>query len=235
MIKIAVIEDQIKWSSLIKSYLEKYQKDNDIQFDISFFTDGSDFIEDYKGEYNLIFMDVAMPKMNGIEASKKLRKIDKDVCLVFLTEMAQYALEGYEVNAYDFLIKPMEYELFSIKLNKFLSYIKINEDKYFIINSSNEIHKVKYSEILYVESIKHYVYFHCLEDTYRMRLSLDSIKKDLKANHFSEINRSLIVNLSHVDNYSNNDVCVKGENLPLSRAYKTSFLSELMNYFGDKL
>lgn len=235
MIKIAVIEDQKKWSDLIKNYLERFQKENNLSFEISYFEDGLDFISQYKGEFNLIFMDVAMPKMNGIEASKKLRTIDKDVCLVFLTEMAQYALEGYEVNAYDFLIKPMEYDLFCIKLNKFLSHIKTDIDKFIVINSSNEIHKVKYLDIKYVESVKHYVYFHCKYDTYRMRMSLDNIKKTLKENNFSEINRSLVVNLAYVDNYSNNDVVIGSETLPLSRAYKSSFLNDLTNYFGDKI
>lgn len=180
-------------------------------------------------------MDVAMPNMDGIQASKELRKIDESVCLVFLTEMSQYAIEGYEVNAYDFLIKPMEYDLFKIKMNKFLTHISTKNEDNIVISSLNEMHKLKISEIRYIESIKHYVYFHYKDEIYRTRASLDSYKKILKEKHFSEINRSLIVNLAFVDNYSNSDVIIGKEVLPLSRVYKSSFLNELTAYFGDRL
>lgn len=235
MIKIALVEDQKKWIDLISSYLERYKKETRVELLVSFFNDGAQFISSYKGDFNLVFMDVAMPNMNGIQASKELRKMDSSVCLVFLTEMAQYALEGYEVNAYDFLIKPLEYDLFKVKMNKFVSHICMDEEKYIIISGSNELRKIKLSDIRYVESIKHYIYFHLKDETYRMRGSLDTFKKNLSsANSFSEINRSLIVNLAYVDNYSNNDVVVNGENLPLSRVYKSSFLNDLTKYFGEK-
>ncbi len=235
MIKIAVVEDQKKWSDLIASFLNQYKQETKTSFEVFYFTNGEDFIQNYKKNYDLIFMDVAMPKMNGLETSKALRKIDSEVCLVFLTEMAQYAIEGYEVNAYDFLIKPMEYDFFKIKMNKFVMHIQSISDSYLVINSANTIRKIKLSEIKYIESIKHYVYFHCKDDTVRTRDSLDNIKGKIKKGIFSEINRSLIVNLAFVDNYSNNDVVLDGETLPLSRVYKSSFLNDLIQYFGDKI
>ena len=220
MIKIAVVEDQKKWSDLIASFLNQYKQETKTSFEVFYFTNGEDFIQDYK---------------NGLETSKALRKIDNEVCLVFLTEMAQYAIEGYEVNAYDFLIKPMEYDFFKIKMNKFVMHIQSISDSYLVINSANTIRKIKLSEIKYIESIKHYVYFHCKDDTVRTRDSLDNIKGKIKKGIFSEINRSLIVNLAFVDNYSNNDVVLDGETLPLSRVYKSSFLNDLIQYFGDKI
>lgn len=235
MIRIAVVEDQKKWSDLITSFLNRYRQETKTSFEVSYFTNGEDFIKSYKKDQNLIFMDVAMPKKNGLETSKELRKIDKEVSLVFLTEMAQYAIEGYEVNAYDFLIKPMEYDFFKIKMDKFVAHIQSTSDSYFIINNANTICKIKFSDIKYVESIKHYVYFHCKEDTVRTRDSLDNVKEKLKGGNFSEINRSLIVNLAFVDNYSNNDVVIGRETLPLSRVYKSSFLNDLIQYFGEKI
>lgn len=235
MIKISVVEDQEKWIDLIRNYLARYQEENKVSFAVSYFKNGSDFISQYKGDASLIFRDVARPERNGIEASKKLREMDKEVCLVFLTERVQYAVDGYEVNAYDFLIKPMDYELFRIKRNKFLSHIGNKEEKSIVINSSNEVHKVKISDIRYVESNKHYLYFHLENSTYRRRQSMDSIKDRFKGQGFSEINRSLLVNLRFVDNFNNSEVFIKTEVLPLSQVYKASFLNELTQYFGEKL
>ncbi len=234
MIKIAIVEDQEKWIKLISAFLERYKKETGAAFSTVFFADGSKFISSFKGDYQLVFMDVARPVRDGIKASKELRKIDKDVCLVFLTERAQYAVEGYEVNAYDFLIKPMEYDLFKVKRNKFLSHIQSGKDDFLLVNGKNGIHKIKVSEIHYVESRKHYIYFHCEEETYRRRGSLDSLKKVLKENGFSDINRSLVVNLAFVDNYSPTEVVVCKETLPLSRIYKAAFLNDLTKYFGNR-
>ena len=89
---------------------------------------GMNFLDDYKGDCDLIFMDIAMPHMDGLETAAALRKRGDNTCLIFITSMAQYALKGYEVNAFDFLVKPLAYELFCIK---FLDGIKVNFDNLF--------------------------------------------------------------------------------------------------------
>jgi DNA-binding LytR/AlgR family response regulator len=230
--RFALVEDECKWVKTFKDYIQRYGKENDVAFGLDVFPDGIDFISDYNGGYDLIFMDIAMPHMNGMEAAARLRQTDENVCLVFTTTLAQYALKGYEVGAFDFLVKPMEYDLFKIKLDKALRYISKHNKKTYNVVTANGMRKIPLSEINYIESAKHYLYFHTDGEEYKMRASLEDIKAFFKENAFAEINRSLLVNLARIDGYTNTEVLVAGENLPLSRIYKTDFLNKLTSYLG---
>ena len=128
MISIAVVEDDQEYQKQLLQYIEQYGKEQEAQYKITVFQNGMNFLDDYKGDCDLIFMDIAMPHMDGLETAAALRKRGDNTCLIFITSMAQYALKGYEVNAFDFLVKPLAYELFCIK---FLDGIKVNFDNLF--------------------------------------------------------------------------------------------------------
>ena len=115
MFKVAIVEDSIKDFTLLKSYLEQYEKENNIEFNIQCFENGIRFLDKFSANYDIIFMDIDMPYMNGLEVSKKIREIDKTVVLIFVTNLSQYAVNGYEVEALDYIVKPISYFNFSIK------------------------------------------------------------------------------------------------------------------------
>ncbi|MBR1813100.1 MAG: response regulator transcription factor [Lachnospiraceae bacterium] len=128
MIRIAVVEDEKEYSDQLFSYLERFRKETHQAVSAELFCDGMSFLDEYKGDFDIVFMDIAMPHMNGLEAAKKLRQVDGIVCLIFITTLAQYAIRGYEVDALDFLVKPVTYELFRLKLEKALFYLKGKAD-----------------------------------------------------------------------------------------------------------
>lgn len=233
--KIAIVEDEEKWIKTFKEFVCRYMEETHENISLEVFPDGMDFISDYKGGYDLILMDIAMPHMNGLEAARRLRKTDSNVCLIFVTTLAQYAIKGYEVNAFDFLVKPVEYELFKIKLSKAAAHIGGNVKATFTVTNVNGMRKIPLSEITYVESVQHYLFFHTEKEVHKMRASLGDVKPLFKQNGFAEINRSFLVNLSYVDGYNNTEVEVAGEKLPLSRIYKTQFLNELTAYLGGNI
>ena len=103
--KIAIVEDKQQHIETLKDHLSKYSKDNGIFFDVHTFSDGLKFLDAYNIPFDIVFMDVEMPHINGIETAKRLRKIDRNVCLVFITEFSQFAINGYEVEAFDFIAK----------------------------------------------------------------------------------------------------------------------------------
>ena len=107
MIRIAVVEDSKNDQELFRSYIEQFEKENETTFDVTFFSDGQEFLDRYRAEYNIVFMDIDLPSMNGIDVSEKLRERDHQVVLIFLTNLAKYAIKGYSVNAFDFVAKPI--------------------------------------------------------------------------------------------------------------------------------
>ena len=175
-----------------------------------------------------------LKQIDVVALSKELRLKDGRVCIVFLTELSQFAIEGYEVRAFDYLVKPIKYDLFSLKLTRILAHLSQSIRKYATIKDGTLTTRVCFDDIVYIESQKHYVYFHCLDQEYRTRGRLEDIQGEFLAAGFSRINRSIIVNLAHVNGYTSTDVTVKGESLPLSRVYKTDFLRELTLYLGKK-
>lgn len=232
MKKISIVEDGIEEVEKYKSFLKRYSNDFSTSFGLTFYPDGLDFIQNYKKDSDIIFMDIAMPNMNGMDAALKLREVDPDVCIIFITTLAQFAIKGYEVNAFDFLVKPVNYELFCLKLKKAVQYLDRHKEEFFQIKTVDGMVKMSLKDIYYVESDKHYLVFHTKKGNYRMRESLDNIKDFFYENSFVTINRSLLVNLAHVSGYTKTDVSVNGELLPLSRVYKDELFKELAIYLG---
>ena len=237
MFKIAIIEDEQRWIDEFRAYIKRYGAEENELFSVEVFTNGMDFISDYKGGYDLILMDIAMPHMNGLEAARRLRQVDGAVDLIFITTLAQYAIKGYEVNALDYIVKPVSYDLFKIKLDKARAHSGKKHATSFAVRGGGIMHMVPLADIKYVESVKHYLYFHVVggDGELKMRGTLGEIKPLFKENGFAEVNRSLLVNLAYVEGYTGNEITVGGEILPLSRIYKADFLNKLTKYIGGSL
>ena len=125
-IKVAIVEDEATVQELLKGYFTEFQKTSEETFSLSVFNNGEAFLDKFKPVYDMVLMDIEMPGINGMETAERLRKIDKNVVLIFVTNLAQYALKGYEVDAIDFAVKPLSFEDFALKIKKGLRYIKHN-------------------------------------------------------------------------------------------------------------
>ena len=123
MLNIAVIEDNDRDAKILEQCLTRYATQNHLQFQVAHFSSALKFINAYKSNYDLIFMDIEMPLMSGMEAAKALRQIDRGVTLVFVTNMVQYAVEGYAVEAFDYILKPINDYAFDLKLKRILSHV----------------------------------------------------------------------------------------------------------------
>ena len=109
MYRIAIVEDEKEFREQLQEYLKRYGVENNIVFQIDVFEDGSDILEHYQKNYDMVLLDIEMPKVNGMDAAERIREMDEEVVLMFITNMAQYAIRGYSVGALDFVMKPITY------------------------------------------------------------------------------------------------------------------------------
>ncbi len=232
MIGIAIVEDEKEYADTLADYIRRYSKETGVATRFELLGDGMSFIDEYDSRFDIVLMDIAMPHMNGMDAAKRLREKDKNVCLIFIMTLFGYAVKGYEVNALDFVVKPTNYELMKIKLDKAIASVKKSELSY-TVATPTEMRRILLADILYIESVKHYLYFHTTDgESVRMRGSLKDIAEFFVGNGFAFLSGSLLVSLPHVDSFKGSEIKINGELLPIARAYKSKFLQQLSAYIG---
>lgn len=105
MLHVGIVEDEAGSRRLLREMIEKYALENQKEIAVREFSDGTEIVENYRPDYDILLLDIEMPAMNGMEAAEKIRETDPEVVLVFITNMAQYAIKGYQVDALDFILK----------------------------------------------------------------------------------------------------------------------------------
>lgn len=198
--------------------------------------DASAFINDIT--VDLIFLDINMPGINGIEFA---HSIPKQTLIIFTTAYSQYALDSYEVDAIDYLVKPIDPVKFRKAVNKAIVYhsLLINEEKkntdtvedeYILVKSDRKYFKVNLEDILFVEGLKDYVIIQMENQRIISRMSLKAINEFLPANMFFRINKSYIINKKYIDSFDNNDVFIKNYEIAIGNAYRDDFFQ----FFASK-
>ena len=195
MIRIAIADDDAAFLAKIEKYIQKYQKENGEDIQLTAFSDAKELIEGYSPVYDIVILDIEMPGMNGMEAAEKIRQADEDVVLMFITNMIQYAIRGYSVGALDFVMKPVNYYTFSLKLTRAIGRIQKIE-KEILLKQQDSVKKVPVEEIYYVEIQNRMLYYHTSEGEYVVRGTIKNALDMLSPYHFDRLSESLALYLS---------------------------------------
>lgn len=230
MIRIAIVDDEPQFQQQLHSYLIRFGTDKSCHFRISTFCDAASFLAEYSCDYDLVFMDIKMPGMNGMDAARYLRRMDEHVMLIFITTMLQHAIEGYEVGALYYLLKPLDYHEFALKLTSALK--RISRTDIILIRSGHKIHRVDPSQIHYLESDGHNILYHLGDHTLVRRCSLRHAESELNS-CFIRCSSSFIVNLAHVRSHQGDTVDVGGITLHISRPQRPIFTQAYEKYRED--
>ncbi|MBP3900522.1 MAG: response regulator transcription factor [Blautia sp.] len=232
MIRVALVDDNGYDREKLKEYLERYEKDHHLQFKVTEFTDGEDIVTDYTAEYDLILLDIEMQFLNGMKAAQKIREMDADVPLVFITNMPQYAIDGYKVRALDYVLKPVSYFSLTETLGRALKHINTHEKKYITISLKGGKVRVDISEIMYVEVQDHLLIYHTVNGNYIAKGTMRDLESMFDPEQFFRCNRCYIVNLAYVDNYQGSDLVIHGDRVQISRSRKKQFLDAMNVYIN---
>lgn len=235
MYHIAIVEDQKEYYEQLQAYMKQYGEEHGFSFRVSIFHDGSDILVDYKFDYDLILLDIEMPKLNGMKAAEKIREMDERVELMFITNMAQYAIHGYSVGALDFVMKPINYYTFSMKISRAMKRVQKKQQKPIFLALSSGAVKLEAKQIYYVEIQNRMLHYHTEIGEYVLRGTLQRAEELLKEYPFAKCNHWYIVNLMHVKEVQKNMVFVGPFELEVSRRNKTTFLKALTEYMGGNM
>jgi DNA-binding LytR/AlgR family response regulator len=236
MLKIAIVEDDDITIRQLCDFVNQYGREQNQEIEVFTFRDGSEIIKEYQPIYDIILLDIEMPKVNGMDAAEQIRQCDEEVVLVFITNMVQYAIHGYSVRALDFVVKPVNYYTFSLKLTRAISRVrKRKSGKTILLALTDGVKRLDTKQIYYVEIQNRMLHYHTEDGEYIVRGTMQNAEKELKDFQFVKCNYWYLVNLRYVSEIRKDVAVVAGNELEISRRNKKSFMEAVTSYVGGNM
>lgn len=234
MLQVAVLEDEQESRVQIKRCLERYQAENHAEWDMDYFSSGAELLFSGASGYDMLLMDIEMPQMSGIEVARRVRREDQHVAIVFITNMANYALQGYEVEAMDFIVKPYTYEVFQFRMDRVVHRVERKKsNRAVLLTSNDQVYRVLLSELLYVEVAQHTLIYHTEQGEIAVRGSMREAEKALMPYGFCKCSQSYLIHLRFVTRVKDDEVFLNKERIHISRGSKKELIRALAEYTAN--
>lgn len=234
MLQLCVIDDELEEALRIQAMLTELLGRQGESADISVYHAARTFLDSFtQGQYDIIFLDIQMPGMDGMACAQEIRRRDSSVILIFITSMVQYAVQGYRVEATDYLVKPVEPALLAHSLHRALKHL--NKCHKLTVRSSDGLHSLNADDLLYVEAVNHRVILHTASESIYCPQTMASIEAQLQGFGFFRCHQGFLVNMRQIQHVDGNDLFIADRAVPISKYRRREFMQELTAYWGKTL
>lgn len=233
---IAVVEDSTDDLNNCLNLLNRYSKEKNIKFDIQTFASGDAFLMRFKSQYDLIILDINLSALNGIDVARSVREKDEEVIIMFATNLAKYATSGYEVDAIDFVLKPLSYASFYLRLERVMKKLGKKDNFFIVVPYEGGFNKIDVNDVLYVEVISHDIIFHLLTgDDITTSGTLKKYEEQLQKHWFIRCNSCYLVNARKIKRVEKLDILlVNNETIAISHPKKKGFMESFKKYVMEE-
>lgn len=236
MLHIAICDDEEMFVDQLGEMISRYAVETETKIRVTKYYDGLDLIEKYDTTIDLIFLDIQMKMVNGLQTAERIRQMDEKAGIIFLTTLTQYALEGYKYQAVNYIIKPLKYVRLKAELDKFVErHRRENHPSIVVVNDSGK-YKIALNSLRFVETFNRNLMFHAEQENIICYKKMKEIEQELKEHGFVRCHTSYLVNLAYVKGVKKLEITlITEETIPISQPKRKEFMEQLTQYWGDML
>lgn len=237
MYRAIIVEDDQGAADALRAHLSRFGNEAQVEFSVEVLSSALELLET-RHPCDIYFLDIGLPGINGMEAAQIIRQTDEVTPIVFVTDLAQYAVRGYSVDALDFMVKPVGYQDFALRMRRALRVMARNDGARVTLPTATGLRVVALRDVVFVEIIKHDLYWHVagVAEPLRMRGSLKALEEELPQDRFCRIAAGYIVNMGHITAASGSEVVMSdGTRLAISRSRKAEALAAFSRFAGGSI
>lgn len=236
MYNIGICDDEQTFAEELEEMIEQYARETDIELRVTLFQNGRELTDSDTIQLDLIFLDIRMDVMNGLEAAKRIRAKDGKVSIIFLTSLTRYALVGYEYQAVNYIIKPITYARLKRELDRWLESYRREDKKYILVVNEDGRHRVDLSSLHYLETYNRNVKLHTDDGEIISYKKMKELEEELEDARFIRCHSGYLVNPFFVKRVGKLEITLTdGEVIPISQPKRKAVMEKLADYWGDRL
>lgn len=237
MYRALIVEDDPQAAETLRAHLERYAAERGTSFSVEILPSALEFLEGTRPA-DVVFMDIGLPGVSGMEAAEVMRQTDELTPLIFVTDLAQYAVRGYQVDALDFMVKPVTYEDFALRMGRAMRVMDRNAGGTVSVATDEGLRVIAEKDVVYVEIFRHDLYWHVTGSAQPLhaRGTLTRVAEELGAERFCRVSASHLINMGQLALIRPGSVVMSdGTEVVISRRRRREVLETLTRYVGGSL